>query len=127
MGFERYFLHDFFTAQEFNRLEETLALQRSRDRRLHASAEDRLAALEADLGRVALLARALAELCLQKNVVSREELVQLLLTADLADGKADGKLQAKVVMPGESKAADPDPAQTPAAKKAKMKRRRPYP
>jgi len=127
MGFERYLLQDFFTAQEFNRLEETLALQRARDRHEHRTDEARVAALEADLGRVALLARALAELCLAKGLVSREELVQLLVTADLADGTQDGKLQAKVVMPGESKAADPDPAKTPAAKKSKMKRSRPYP
>jgi hypothetical protein len=86
-----------------------------------------VAALEADLGRVALLARALAELCLEKGLVSREELVRLLLSADMADGKRDGTLQGKVVMPGESKAADPDPAETPGARKAKMKRRRPYP
>jgi len=86
----------------------------------------RIVELENDLARVALLARALAELCLAKGLLTQEDLLRQLEEVDFADGKADGKLEARVVMPGESKPADPDPRAAAAAKKGKMKRRKPY-
>jgi len=125
MGWERYFLHDFFTARELNELEEKHALRSRFERQLRASTSARIAALENDLARVALLARALADVCIAKGVLTKEELMRQLLEADAADGKRDEKLAAKVVMPGESKPADPDP--DPAVRKAKMKRKRPLP
>jgi hypothetical protein len=103
------------------RLESLFVHQRQGRKNDRARVEE----LELDLARVALLARALADLCIAKGVLTQEELVRQLNEADLADGKQDQKLPAKVVMPGESKAADPE---TPrAAKKDKLKRKRPYP
>jgi len=125
MGWERYFLHDFFTAKEFNELDEKLEFRRRLDREKQSNAQARITALENDLARVALLARALADLCIAKGVLTKEELKQQLLEADLADGRRDEKLQPKVVMPGESKQADPDPL--PADRKSRTKRNRPYP
>lgn len=113
--------------EEINRLEKQLALRFKFDRERQKSAKERIAALEDDLGRVALLARALADLCLEKGVLTREELVRQLCETDLADGKQDQRLQARVVMPGESKPPDPDPSRDPAARKKRMKRSRPLP
>jgi len=113
--------------EEVRRLEKHLALKHKFDSERQKSAKVRIEALEDDLGRVALLARALADLCLSKGLLTKEELVRQLLQADLADGKQDQRLQAKVVMPGESKPADKEPSRDPAAKKQRMKRSRPLP
>ncbi|NOT29833.1 MAG: hypothetical protein HOP15_05215 [Planctomycetes bacterium] len=127
MGIGRFFLHDFFTAAELNLLEDQLTRRNAQDSKRHKSAKARVEALESDLERVALLTRALADLCLSKGLLTRDELIGQIQEADLADGKRDERLQAKVVMPGESKPADPDPSRVPSAKKARMKRSRPYP
>jgi len=125
MNWGRFLLNDWFTAFELEELERRLKVNSSVAREGRASLKARIEALENDLGRVALLARALADLCLSKGLITREELVRQLLEADLADGKRDQRLQARVVMPGESQAADPEPS--PAARKSRMKRKRPYP
>ena len=62
--------------------------------------------LEHSLWRVALLARALAEVCLKKGLLSESELGAMLAEVDMADGVGDGILDPWVVMPGESKLAD---------------------
>ena len=122
-----FLLYNYITTKELNALDVKLSVVRSEGRSAKLSTKARIEELEADLGRVALLARSLADLCLARGLVTREELAALLLQADLADGKRDERLQAKVVMPGESKPADPDPAEDPRARKSKMTRRRPYP
>jgi len=127
MGWERYLFHDFFTAEELNELDKRIAFSRRIFHETRATTKARITVLEEDLGRVALLARALADLCIAKGVLSGDELARQLMEADLADGKRDGKLQPKVVMPGESKPADPEPSRDPAARKSRMKRSRPYP
>jgi len=125
MGWERYFLHDFFTATELNELEERLASSHRVARERHTSARARIEALEKDLGRIALVTRSLADLCISKGLLTKNELVQLMLEVDLADGVRDQRLSADVVLPGESKPAPPPPE--PRARKEKAKRRRPYP
>ena len=65
--------------------------------------------LEDDLGRVALLARSLAEVCIKKGVLTREELGQMLVEIDMADGIRDGKLDARAALPGQQKQADLQP------------------
>ena len=65
--------------------------------------------LDASIGRVALLARATAELCIAKGLFTEAELRQRLSEVDMADGAEDGRLDADVVMPGESKLADLEP------------------
>lgn len=78
-------------------------------RRRFASQEERLAALETQLGRVAMLARGLAELGLARGAFTREELERALLEADLADGATDGGLDPDVALPGEESTADLEP------------------
>ena len=54
--------------------------------------ETRVAQLEDDLGRVALLTRALIDAVLKKGLISQIELAEMMTKADLSDGTRDGKL-----------------------------------
>ena len=56
-----------------------------------ATMEARVKQLESDLGRVAVLTRALIDACLKKGVVSQVELAALLKKADASDGVEDGR------------------------------------
>ena len=52
----------------------------------------RVKQLEDDLGRVALIARALMDAVVKKGLLSQVELAQAMSAADTADGTRDGKL-----------------------------------
>ena len=52
----------------------------------------RVAQLEDDLGRVALLTRALMDACLKKGVLTQIEIAEMMTNADMSDGVRDGKL-----------------------------------
>ena len=54
--------------------------------------ETRIAQLEDDLGRVALLTRALMDAILKKGVLTQVELAEMMTKADMSDGTRDGKL-----------------------------------
>ena len=54
--------------------------------------EVRVKQLEEDLGRVALIARALMDAVMKKGLLSQVELAQAMNAADTADGTRDGKL-----------------------------------
>jgi hypothetical protein len=56
------------------------------------SLETRMANLEDDLGRVALLTRALIDAVLKKGVITQVELAEMMAKEDMADGERDGKL-----------------------------------
>ena len=56
------------------------------------SLETRVANLEDDLGRVALLTRALIDAVLKKGLISQVELAEMMAKEDMADGERDGKL-----------------------------------
>ncbi|HVR85398.1 MAG TPA: hypothetical protein VMU54_13870 [Planctomycetota bacterium] len=56
------------------------------------SLEARVTQLEDDLGRVALLTRALMDAILKKGVLTQVELAEMMTKADLSDGTRDGKL-----------------------------------
>ena len=65
--------------------------------RIHT--EDRVNQLEDDLGRALLLLQALAETCIVKGVLTREELATMAEQVDLSDGVADGKLDLQTIRP----------------------------
>lgn len=92
MSLSRYFRHDFFTAQEFNLLDERLRRQFRRRQNDNRERAEEIAELRADLERLALLTRSLAELCLEKGVLSKDELKTRMFELDLADGTQDGRL-----------------------------------
>lgn len=54
--------------------------------------ETRIAQLEDDLGRVALLTRALMDAILKKGVLTQVEIAEMMTKADMSDGTRDGKL-----------------------------------
>jgi hypothetical protein len=54
--------------------------------------EIRVAQLEDNLGRVALLTRALMDAILKKGVLTQIELAEMMTQADLSVGERDGKL-----------------------------------
>jgi hypothetical protein len=56
------------------------------------SLETRVTQLEDDLGRVALLTRALMDAILKKGVLSQVEIAEMMTKADMSDGERDGKL-----------------------------------
>ena len=59
------------------------------------SLETRMTQLEDDLGRVALLTRALMDAILKKGVLSQIEIAEMMTKADMSDGERDGKLDLK--------------------------------
>lgn len=97
MNWTRYLFHDFWTAREFDRLDDQMRRKGWADRRSRIELRERVKELEDDLGRVALLARALLDAGLAKGLFTRDEIGALLSKADLADGAADGKLDPKRV------------------------------
>jgi hypothetical protein len=56
------------------------------------SLETRVTNLEDDLGRVALLTRALIDAVLKKGVITQVDLAEMMAKEDMSDGKRDGKL-----------------------------------
>ncbi len=76
-----------------NRVQATIRVQNDARRSL----VKRVAELETDLGSVALLARALSDVCVKKGLHTREEIAAGASHLDAGDGKADGKLSRKRV------------------------------
>jgi hypothetical protein len=123
MGLEDFFRH--YTEIEIDELKSQLRSLRRLQRQKRLSQEQRIAALENGLGRVALLARALAELLLEKGLVTRQELRARLLAVDAADGATDERLDPEVLLPGESKLAELEPLHPPPpARRVRPRRRR---
>ena len=98
MTWTRYLLHDFWTARELNRIDdETQRRAASARRRKEAVRDDlaalreRVAELEADLGRATLLLRALADACVARGAVTRAEIAVIARRLDAEDGEVDGK------------------------------------
>ena len=56
------------------------------------SLETRVSNLEDDLGRVALLTRALIDAVLKKGVITQVDLAEMMAKQDMSDGERDGKL-----------------------------------
>ena len=92
MSWTRYLCHDFFTAQELNRMEDRVRRMRSSSARSDTNLRNRIDELEDDLGRLSLLTHALAEACVRKGIFNREEISSIADELDLLDGRADGRL-----------------------------------
>jgi len=79
-------------------------------------AQARVLQLEEDLARVALLSRTLAELCLSKGVISKQELAEQLVATDIVDGALDFGLDPSLTLPGEERLRDDLPKPSKRAK-----------
>lgn len=80
-------------------------------------AQARVLQLEEDLARVALLSRSLAELCLSKGVITKQELAEQLVATDLVDGALDFGLDPSLTLPGEERLRNDLPKRSKAARK----------
>ncbi len=78
MGLARWMFNDWFTAHELDQLDSKLESQTHRDERQ----DQRIEALRADLERTSLLAKALADLCIERGVLTREQLHDKLLALE---------------------------------------------
>ncbi len=105
MSWTRYLLHDFWTARQFNAMEDQLKARRKVSTRQRLRVSEKVEELEDELDRLALFSRSLAEACIRKGVVSRSDLAAVMKEIDVADGGEDGKITR--------------PEQTPARKRAK--------
>ncbi len=85
-------------------------------------AQARVLQLEEDVARVALLSRALAELCLKKGVFTKRELAEQLVATDIVDGALDFGLDPALTLPGEEQLQQRPAKQ--ARRKAASKRKR---
>jgi len=66
-------------------------------------AQARVLQLEEDVARIALLSRALAELCLRKGTFTKRELAEQLVATDIVDGALDFGLDPALALPGEER------------------------
>jgi hypothetical protein len=70
--------YEWFTRPELERLNSNLEWQQQRDQQQDARIEE----LRADLERMSLLAKTLAELCIERGVLTREQLHDRMLAHD---------------------------------------------
>jgi hypothetical protein len=99
MSWMRELFRDFFPAQELNRLDAAMERRRSRAAAERIDLRAHILEVEDDLARLALVVHALAETCLKKGVLTREEIAAMMAKVDLLDGVADGKLDPSVMRP----------------------------
>lgn len=108
MSWTNYLLYDFWTARKFNELDAERAQRRRSERRRRrergaerAAIEQRLEELERSLEESALLLRSLADLCLEKGVLSPDDLAARAHELDGLDGRIDGRMGLPVLEPDE--------------------------
>ncbi len=82
MGLARWMFNDWFTAHELDQLDRRTAEHDARTDEELDALHDSLVQLRADLERTSLLAKALADLCIERGVLTREQLHDKLLALD---------------------------------------------
>lgn len=82
-------------------------LKRARQRR--QTTEARVMELEDDLARTLLLVQSLAEVCIAKGLLSRDDIAEMARQVDLSDGVEDGKLDPQTIRPEDARS----PASSP--------------
>ena len=92
MSWTRYLVHDFWTAREFNEIEERTKAHARALRRSGRRASRQREELETDVGFLALTLLSLVRSLVDKGVLSAEELRAHMRELDAADGVEDGRL-----------------------------------
>lgn len=109
MGISRYLFNDWFTARELDELDKrNTFVQLATNARFHEQTKE-IDDLRGDVAALALLARSLAELCIERGVLTQDDLKQRMLALDLTDGVADNRLDPKLATPGSAKPPPPPP------------------
>ncbi len=94
------------------------ALRVERTNRMR-QAQARVLQLEEDVARVALLSRAVAEMCLRKGLFTKRELAEQLVATDIIDGALDFGLDPALTLPGEERLLEKRPKKSSAAPRKK--------
>jgi len=125
MSWTRYLKHDLWTAKEFNDMEAQMRRRATAERRSRADVRDSIEDLEAELGFLALMNRAMLQVLLDHGLCDKNRITQLMRHFDTLDGEADGGLDAAALAGdlGLAPKPQPDPA-APAADAAKKLKRR---
>jgi hypothetical protein len=103
MGISRWLFNDWFTAAELDHVDARFDEAVHRNDARHGRNEDVLRELRGDVGRLALLTRALVELCVERGVLTRQQLKQKMLEIDLLDGRRDGRIAPGAAVDGATK------------------------
>ena len=85
--------------------------------------ERRVRELEDGIGLLALVTRSLAEVCIEKGLLTHGDLMRNLTRLDLADGRRDRRLNPQLALP-EKRAARKPAARKPAARKPAARKAR---
>ncbi|REJ93184.1 MAG: hypothetical protein DWQ35_10930 [Planctomycetota bacterium] len=99
----------YFAARHRESMERKLRRMRRQANNSTNELVDRVEQLEDDFGRALLLLITLADLCVQKGVLTRKEIADMAEQLDLSDGTADGKLDPEVMRPPAECASEPWP------------------
>jgi len=89
------------TGKQCETFEDCLRRMRDGSGNIDLGIADRVAQLEDDLARAVLLIHTLAEACIRKGVLTRDEIAEAARKVDLLDGTADGRLDPSAVRPKE--------------------------
>lgn len=89
--FARWMLNDWFTAHELDKLDERIEEREQRAEEELDEFADAVADLRADVQRLTLVSKALAELCIERGVLTREQLHDKMLALDVREGGRDGR------------------------------------
>jgi hypothetical protein len=65
-----------------------------------SSTHDEIVQLRADVARIALLTRSLADLCIERGVLTPGQLKEKMLALDLTDGREDGRMDLRDALDG---------------------------
>lgn len=103
MGLGRWWFCDWYTAGELDRIDDHLAHERRRGMSERSKVGKYVDDVERSLASVALVARALGELCLKKGLFTQAEMETALREVDLADGILDDRLDPKLAKIGSVK------------------------
>lgn len=93
MSMMRYLMSgNFWTAGEFDRLDQSISRQRFAASRLTHKLSIRIRDLESEVDRLTLLTHALMNVCLKKKLMTGDEIKAMVREVDLTDGVVDGKI-----------------------------------
>ena len=126
-GWTRYLFHDYWTAKEFNSMEDRMRRQASTRRRRDGDRQAAVEELEAEIGFVALMNRAMLQVMMENGLCDKARIGQLMRHFDTLDGEADGGLDAAALAGDLGLVPEAPEAPKPAAdaaKKLKGRRRK---
>ncbi len=97
MDWSKHFMHDYWQTSQIDKLNAAVDTLVKRERHTHSKTAERVDALEEELARAVLVIHTLLEVCVRKEVFSKEEFRQVVDEMDFLDGIMDGKLDPRAL------------------------------